>query len=359
MSSQSFWPDWMLAPAAWPACQKLVSRCLELAASKRLPATLMLVGQPGLGREAVAVELAAGLAVHGGPPAGCGCASCGRVRRGIHPDVAIVGPGQGKKGADGEGDSPHPALPERSSPPRRGSDITIEQARDLAGTIDLCPYEGERRVFIFSSCQTPPLNNDAASALLKTLEEPPAHVTFLLLAANPECVLPTILSRSVQVRVPPPSRAEAAALIARACKIDLDRAAGVLAACYDDPALVLPTDASPLAASDGEAALGQPEDVEELVGAARRLDALLPAVLARDPAALLATAALIQGNPAALPLAVASLLRTAESATPEQSERALDAAAALLAEERRRALLRLKHESAVLTALTPFAAGAR
>lgn len=317
MTSQLPWPGWMLAPAAWPACRRLVARCLELAAGEELPATLMLVGEPGLGCEAVAIELAAGLAVHGGPPAGCGCRSCERVRRGIHPDVEILAPETGK------------------------SDISIEQARQVAGGIDRCPFEGRRRVIVLTSCQTPPLNTEAASALLKTLEEPPAHVAFLLLAANPERALPTIRSRSVQVRIPPPDRAGLVPLVASACGIGGEQAEALLAACHDDAALVL-------AAAD-----------PSLATTARHLAALLPAALAGDGAALLRVAALVHRTPGGLPLAVASLLRAAESAPPEDAERALDAAAALLAGERRRAALRLDHESAVLTALAPFAAGTR
>lgn len=317
MTSQLPWPSWMLTPAAWPACRRLVARCLEIAARHELPGTLMLVGEAGLGCEAVAIELAAGLAVHGGPPAGCGCPGCERVRRGVHPDVEVVTPAAGK------------------------SDISIEQAREVAGGVDRRPYEGQHRVVIFSSCQTPPLNTEAASALLKTLEEPPAHVTFLLLAANPDRALPTIQSRSVQVRVPLPDHAEAVALVAAACGTDPGQSAALLQACHGNAAIVL--------------AGGDPS----LAAAAEHIASLLPAALAGDGAALLKTAGLIQRTPEGLTLAVATLLRAAGSAPPEHAERALDAAAALLAGERRRAALRLDHETAVLGALTPFTAGTR
>jgi len=315
VTSQLPWPSWMLAPSAWPSTQRLLARCLDLASHHELPSTLMLVGEPGLGREAFAVELAAGLAVHGGPPAGCTCAACQRVRRGIHPDVEIIVPEQGK------------------------SDISILQAQQVAASVDQRPYEGRQRVVVFSSCQTPPLNTEAASALLKTLEEPPAHLVFLLLAANPERVLPTIQSRSVQIRIPPPDRAAAEALVAAACGTDPSRAAALLEACHGNAAIAL--------------AAGDPA-----VGAARRLATLLPAVLWGDGAALLQTAGLVGGTPGGLALAVVTLLGAARSLPDEQAERALAAAAALLASEHRCVALRLDHETAVLGALTPFATGA-
>jgi DNA polymerase-3 subunit delta' len=46
------------------------------------------------------------------------------------------------------------------------------------------------------------LGDQAANAFLKTLEEPPAHAVFILLAANPSAVLPTILSRCQQLALP-------------------------------------------------------------------------------------------------------------------------------------------------------------
>jgi len=46
------------------------------------------------------------------------------------------------------------------------------------------------------------LGDQAANAFLKTLEEPPAHAVFILLAANPSAVLPTVLSRCQQLALP-------------------------------------------------------------------------------------------------------------------------------------------------------------
>lgn len=315
MTSQLPWPSWMLAPASWPELRALLSRSLELASRGDLPATLMLVGDAGLGREALAIELAAGLAVHGGPPAGCECPSCDRVRRGVHPDVEVIVPEEEK------------------------TDISIEQARAIIGGLDRRPYEGFRRVIVFSSCQIPPLGQDAAAALLKGLEEPPPAVCFLLLAANPDQVLPTIRSRSVQMRVPVPTPEQAAVAVGAACGLDVTAAEALIEHCHGQAGLLV---------TCGDAGLGD---------AAGALDRLLVAAISGDGAAMLKAAGLVKTTPHGMALAVASLLRAASSSPAEQAERLLGAAAALLAGERRRARLRLDADTTVLAALSPYAAG--
>ncbi len=157
--------------------------------------------------------------------------------------------------------------------------ISIEQAQGVVENITQLPYEGRRRVFIVDSCHTPPLGGDAASALLKTLEEPPPSVTFVLLAANPRRVLPTIASRAVQLRVPPPSPDELAALVAAA------------QGCSDERAAEL------VAAAGGDAELALREGGERLPETLLALEELAATALAGDGLAILRTAATLQGHP--------------------------------------------------------------
>ena len=249
-TSQLPWPSAALEAAGWLGLRRLLARCLELHASGALPATMLIVGAPGLGREALALELAAALICRREGGAGCACGSCERVRRGVHPDLEILTVLADKK------------------------DISIEQARSVVDAVTQRPYEGLRRVYVVDSCQTPPLNSDAASALLKTLEEPPAQAVFLLLAGNPARVLPTIVSRAVQLRVPPPAREELAAVVAAA------------QACAPGRAEEL------LAAADGDAELILRSEGDDLVCALGDLGRLLPAALAGDGLAILRTASL-------------------------------------------------------------------
>ena len=309
-TSQLPWPSATLEPAGWAGLGRLLARCLELHAASALPGTLMVVGGPGLGREALALELAAALICRQGGAAGCRCGSCERVHRGVHPDLEILTVAPDKK------------------------EITIEQARGVVETVDQRPYEGMRRVWVIDSCQTPPLNSEAASALLKTLEEPSPFSTFLLLASNPARVLPTIVSRSVELRVPPPTPEELIALVASAQGCTPERAEALLEAVEGDAELVL-------------RAAG-----EDLPVALAGLVDLLSKALAGDALAFLRAASSLRQAPGGVALAAAALLRLASRAAPADAESFLDAVAALLAEENRRAVLHLDAESVVVGALT-------
>jgi hypothetical protein len=241
------------------------------------------------------------------------------VRRGVHPDLEIIDVLPGK------------------------SDISIEQARQLADSIAQRPFEGRRRVYIFTSCQSPPLNTEAASALLKTLEEPPAHTTVLLLAANRARVLPTIVSRAVEVRIPPPAEDQACALLGSHHSLDADAARRLLAAAAADVAVALHAEAA------------------ELPDQADAMRELLRAALAGEALALLRFAASLRdelGGSVRLPLAIATLLDLTASEPPEQAEAVLDGAAALLAAQRRQAALRLDLEGAAVGALARLVAAA-
>jgi hypothetical protein len=306
------WPRAYLEAAGWPRTAELLARLRRLGEAGTLPGTLLLLGDAGLGREAVALELAAGLICRDAGPAGCACPSCERVRRGVHPDLEIVDVLPGK------------------------SDISIEQARQLAGSIAQRPFEGRRRVYIFTSCQSPPLSTEAASALLKTLEEPPGHTIVLLLAANRARVLPTIVSRAVEVRVPPPDDAQACALLASHHSLDADAARRLLTAAGSDVAVALHAEATEL-----------PDQVEAVRGSLR-------AALAGEALALLRFAGTLRdelGGPVRLPLAVATLLDLAAAEPAERAEAVLEGAAALLAAQRRQAALRLDLEGAAVGAL--------
>ena len=80
----------------------------------------------------------------------------------------------------------------------------IAAARLLLRRLSLTPVVGRRKVFIVGDAERliPQRGmEDAANALLKALEEPPADSVIVLTAADPEALLPTILSRVVRVRI--------------------------------------------------------------------------------------------------------------------------------------------------------------
>ncbi len=177
--SRSWWEIESLDRDRWgPIVEPVLAEVVAARDRDRLPASILLVGPQRLGREAAAVAAAA-LATC--PEAGavwCGCSSCDRVRRGVHPDVSALLP----QGAAGQ--------------------IRIEQIREVVETVTGRPFEARRRVWIVDGVEAGRLGVEAANAFLKTLEEPPPHAVFILLAANPAAVLPTIASRCQRLSLP-------------------------------------------------------------------------------------------------------------------------------------------------------------
>jgi DNA polymerase-3 subunit delta' len=71
--------------------------------------------------------------------------------------------------------------------------IRIEDVKDVLHQVYLHPYEGRSSIVIFDGAES--MSDPAANALLKTLEEPPDHVTILLLTTDEDYLLSTIRSR--------------------------------------------------------------------------------------------------------------------------------------------------------------------
>lgn len=81
----------------------------------------------------------------------------------------------------------------------------IDDIRELKEAVHTLPYESEKKVYIIDEVHM--LTKEAFNALLKTLEEPPAHVIFILATTEEEKLLDTILSRCQVFRMRSPSRA--------------------------------------------------------------------------------------------------------------------------------------------------------
>lgn len=156
----------------------LVEQLRRSAASGRSShAYLFLGGQRG--RQAVDCKyLCEGAAMRGEKRPCDSCKSCHSFNHGNHPDVIYF------------------------QPLKNGKTYTIEDVREqLLETVDLKPFQYEKKIYIIEKADT--LNIQSQNALLKTLEEPPAHAVFLLLAERAEAFLPTILSRVVVMKIRP------------------------------------------------------------------------------------------------------------------------------------------------------------
>ena len=144
---------------------------------ERVSHAYLFLGREGLGKKALAVELARSVLCSCGEVENCGCTCCKKIDHGNHPDLRIF----------------------RRTENRRelGIDIIREMQRRLA----FRPYEGQRRFFIIAEADR--MTRQAANSLLKTLESPPDYATLILLAEEEELLLPTILSRCQQIRLKP------------------------------------------------------------------------------------------------------------------------------------------------------------
>ena len=139
----------------------------------------LFLGGAGAGKRLIANTFAKALQCEGERQKPCGnCRSCQSFDHKNHPDVIYF-----------------QAL---EKPPK----YTIEDVRkQIVETVDLKPFQYDKKIYIIEKADT--LNVQAQNALLKTLEEPPAHVMFLLLAERAEAFLPTILSRVVTMKIRP------------------------------------------------------------------------------------------------------------------------------------------------------------
>jgi DNA polymerase III delta' subunit len=150
----------------------------------------LLSGPEGLAKTAFARELAVALVSACG---GCGaCAECERARRGLHPDLHVV--------------------------EREGDLIRFEQVGPVIADLGLKPFSGSRRVWIIPEVEY--LHPAAANKLLKSVEEPPDYVYFLLITDRLERVLPTIVSRCRLVEFRPVSDAVVATYLRESRGLD-------------------------------------------------------------------------------------------------------------------------------------------
>lgn len=159
-------------------------RTFEAARSAgRLHHAWLISGAEGIGKATLAYRLARRLFTTAGNPNDPASPSFRRVAQATHADLLTVAREWDDKRR------------------RQRSEIVIEGARDVAGFLRLTPAEGGWRVVIVDGAEH--LNRNAANAILKVLEEPPARAVLLLTCAAPGRLLPTIRSRCRHLRLDP------------------------------------------------------------------------------------------------------------------------------------------------------------
>ena len=160
-----------------------------LSARQRWPHALLLRGRRGIGKRALALHFAQALLCEapradGGP---CGrCPSCGYVHAGAHPDLRLIEPIE----RDEEGNET--ALDE----------IVVRTIRELRDFTRLSTHRQRAKVAVIAPAEL--MNQEAAAALLKTLEEPPSATYLMLVSHHAGRLPPTIVSRCLMLAAPEP-----------------------------------------------------------------------------------------------------------------------------------------------------------
>lgn len=163
----------------------------------RFPHALLLTGTGGIGKRQFAHAVAQGLLCERASSSlnACGaCESCRWMGTDSHPDCRIVQPELAEAADDDE--------PVK----RKKPEISIAQIRALYDFINMTAHRGGFKVVMIQPAEA--MNLNAANALLKSLEEPPADTRFLLVADRPALLPATIRSRCQQLALRPPTREE-------------------------------------------------------------------------------------------------------------------------------------------------------
>ncbi|MCP4400246.1 MAG: DNA polymerase III subunit delta' [bacterium] len=183
---------------------------------ERVPQAYVFAGYEGIGKKFSAMMLAKALNCHEKQDDACDrCISCHKVDSGNHPDVRIIEPD--------------------------GQFIKIGQIREMQKDAGYKAFEGRRKVYIIDHAET--MRDEAANALLKTLEEPAAECVIILVTANVYALLPTVLSRCQFIRFVTLGVEKLVQLLAQRQQLDEQRARLVASLSEGCPGRALSMDA--------------------------------------------------------------------------------------------------------------------
>ena len=149
------------------AGQTHVTRTLKNAIKEnRIAHAYLFAGPRGTGKTTIAKILAKAINCTGENAPCNECNNCRAITAGDHPDVIEID---------------------------AASNNGVDEVRDLIDKVKYAPINGKYKVYIIDEVHM--MSTGAFNALLKTLEEPPAHIVFILATTEPHKILPTIISR--------------------------------------------------------------------------------------------------------------------------------------------------------------------
>ena len=178
---------------------KIIRLLRRALAQDLLPHAFLFTGVEGVGKKSTALTLAKVVNCQNSASGDCcdQCISCRKAASGNHPDINLI--------------------------EREGPFIKIEQIRALKHRLRFKPLEGRYRVTVIDNSQH--LKAEAANALLKVLEEPPADNLIILTAIETTALLPTIVSRCLHLPFQPLATVEISAHLNKIHSISPERAA--------------------------------------------------------------------------------------------------------------------------------------
>ena len=183
--------------------QRVISILKRGLISKRMPHALLFHGQQGVGKEAVALELAKALFCQNDEIYCNTCSDCKRVGQLSHPDLMLIYPAP-KQPKDEERKLTRESLiknPYHRAQPWANPSILIDMIRNLKKTVSMTSYENKGRVVLIMDAHR--MTTEAANSLLKILEEPLGKLTLVLISSQANLLLPTIISRCQKIRFDP------------------------------------------------------------------------------------------------------------------------------------------------------------
>ena len=173
----------------------------------RFPHALLIEGAVGSGRRTLAHIIARAALCRDSDPAARPCGVCTACQKAVPPDLTVLG--------------------------EDGTAIPVDAIRRLREDAYLLPNESAYRVMVLVGADN--MRHEAQNALLKILEEPPAHVLFILTCDSRTAMLSTIQSRCVCLTLSPTTWEEAAPVLRsrlpRAEDEELQRAHGLFGGC--------------------------------------------------------------------------------------------------------------------------------
>jgi DNA polymerase III subunit delta' len=191
---------------------------LKMVGESRVPHALILKGRPGIGKLAFANAIAQFVNCENPTETdSCGvCASCSKIRKGIHPDVRFILPIVSNKveGKNAMSDDFFPQFREQfivnpyysfnswlgsMQGENKQVGIRIGEIRDLKRKISLKAFEAKFKVVILWNAEK--VNTEAANAMLKLLEEPPERTIIIMTVSDATALLTTINSRCQRIQM--------------------------------------------------------------------------------------------------------------------------------------------------------------